>query len=116
MWLIMLTLFMNLNITHNFSAQKSTENVLAGQPMAIMPVGLAKQLLEMYAEKLRYATAGEIIKRLIKSLDKCADDGDLTEAVTTAIDWVAERELIQNIVNENWGAYEVLPNGAPSYL
>lgn len=96
-----------MNITHNFTTQKSTENVLAGQPVAAMPLELAKKLLANYAKHLQYATSSAIITNLIEELHKCAMDGNVDGAIVASLDWIAERELVHNILNEKWDAYEV---------
>lgn len=96
-----------MNITHNYSTQQAINNVTANQAMAVMPADLAQTLLRIFAEKVRYASSAAIIEDLITKLGKCADQGDIGSAIEVSLNWVAERELIQNIINEKWDAYEI---------
>lgn len=95
------------NVTLDFSQHSSLENMIVDQPVAVMPVELAKNLLKMYAEKLRYATGTEIINKHIASLKEFAINNDLQGALGASLSWITERELINNVSQGNWDAYAV---------
>jgi hypothetical protein len=98
-----------MNITLDFTANNSVKNLTENQPLAVMPAGLAKKLLEMYAENLARSSNQDIITRHIKNLSKISETGDLQAAMEASLEWIAERELIQNIQHDYWDAYEVKP-------
>lgn len=108
---------MEKNIVLDFSTSKSVGNVIAHEPLAIMPSELARKLLRIYAESLGETSAYKIIERHIEKLEECKHGaGNITKALEVSLNWVRERELIQNIQNENWDAYstvEMSTNPAP---
>lgn len=82
--------------------------MVVDQPVAVMPAELAKKLLQMYAERLRYASETEIIRDHIKTLEKFATANDLEGAMSASLSWLTERELINNIAQGNWDAYKAV--------
>ena len=96
------------NITLDFSQHSSLSNMVVDQPVAVMPEVLAKKLLQMYAEKLRYASIAEIIRGHIKTLEQFATASDLEGAMNASLTWLTERELINNVAAGNWDAYNVV--------
>jgi hypothetical protein len=101
---------MQKNITLDFTANKAVENLTAGQPLAIMPAELAKKLLMLYATELRKSTAYNIVSAHISNLRRIMDASNdvLSEAIVCSINWIQERDLIDNVVAENWDAYTVV--------
>ena len=98
----------NQNITLDFSVNKSIEGLTAGQELAIMPASLAKRLLEAYAVNLSRASARGIIQEHVEVLQSVST---VDEAIEASLTWVAERDLINNIIAKNWDAYRVeIPN------
>lgn len=95
------------NIVLDFTANKQMENLLAGQPVALMPADLAKKLLQMYAKNLRAAEPSEIIFNHITALQACGERNDLQGAMAASTSFLLERELIENVVNEQWDVYNV---------
>ena len=93
-----------MNVVLDFTANKSLANVTANQPVALMPASLAKRLLEMYAARLVKADTSEIIAAFKGSIDVY---GTVTEAVQVALEFVQERELIDNIQAGYWDTYAV---------
>jgi len=87
------------NVIYDFSV------VNTKQDLAIMPVVLAKKLLQIYAKKLKNATAEYIIKEHVYALNACTS---LDEAVDASLCFVQERELIDNITENNWNAYAIV--------
>lgn len=76
------------------------------EEIAIMPASLAQRLLKDYANHLALATTKEIVGRFLDDVRNASGES-LEFAVATAKSWVQERELIDNIVNNNWDAYKV---------
>ena len=82
------------------------------QEVAIMPANLAKKLMQNYATKLQRAPVSEIIESLTEDLvditvnmDKLSSEKQLAKAVQCALEFVQTRQLIENVVAENWNAY-----------
>lgn len=98
---------MKKNITLDFSSSQQMENLTSNQPLAIMPAELAKKLLRMYADSLFATDTRTIITDHIDILTARAKDNDLPGAINASLSWIVERELISNVVNGNWSAYEV---------
>lgn len=92
------------NITLDFTASKSVSNAVANQPVAVMPAGLAKRLLQMYASELASASSRHILSGYRDGIDI---HGTIEEAIVGALEFVQERELISNITTGNWDAYKV---------
>ena len=110
---------MSKNITLDFTAGKSLNNIATEQPLAIMPAVLAQKLLSMYAEKMYYSSADAIISRHADDLKQYANANDLDGAIQASLSWVMERELIANIQSGNWDAYAVaedLKPVSPEYI
>jgi len=82
------------------------------QDVAMMPANLAKKLLRDYSKQLVAASPYDIVEGLINDLKDCYSLSNPKEVVTGAIqrasEFVQERQLINNIVAENWNAYEVV--------
>lgn len=95
---------MNPNIILDFTANKAIESLTAGQPLAIMPAELTKRLLKHYASSLVHASDTDIIMRHIDTLRACKD---VDEAVETSITFIQERDLIKNVIAEQWDIYAV---------
>lgn len=96
-----------MNITLDFTKQNTIDVVVENQPVAVMPAKLAQKLLRLYATKLKNSRASDIINNLIGDLRTCAENQDLNNAKDIVLSWAAERELIDNISEENWDAYAV---------
>lgn len=92
------------NITLDFTSEKALNGLTAGEPLALMPASLAKKLLTNYANSLRSSTAEEIINKHIHELQRAAD---MDDAIQMSLDFVTERDLIKNVCNGNWYAYNV---------
>jgi hypothetical protein len=92
------------NIVLDFSANQQFNNLLANQPLAVMPADLAKRLLTNYANRLHTAKFATIMNDHIQVLSNVEN---MTEAINASLSFVQERELIQNCVNQNWDAYAV---------
>ena len=82
------------------------------EPVAVMPTALAKKLLAMYADKLVNASAEQIIRPIISSLEdllmgKNTDSN--AESVYKATEecklFIQERQLIDNCAKRKWDAY-----------
>ena len=90
------------------------------QEVAVMPANLAKKLLVEYATKLVSVSSSEIIDNHInnlKSIRHTGMQGDrLTNVIKCSTEFVQERQLINNIVAENWNAYEVPTQDAATVL
>lgn len=96
-----------MNITLDFSSNKSVTNVTTQQELAVMSASLAKKLLKMYAEQLGgYASSTTIINKHIEELRACEN---VDKAITVSIDFISERELINNAAGGQWDAYKVEP-------
>lgn len=100
-------MYNNANVTFDFTNHSALDNITAQQPVAVMPAGLAKKLLKMYARNMRSSTSMEIISRHIADLKECAEQSDLQGAIEASLGWIVERELVENISAENWDAYAV---------
>jgi hypothetical protein len=80
------------------------------QDVAIMPANLAKKLLQDYATKLKRATSAEVIRPLISELEGSINTThsfktEVDNAIAICINFVQERQLVENVLAENWGAY-----------
>lgn len=97
---------MNLtqNVVLDFTSNKSINGMLTGQPVAIMPAELAKKLLADYAIKLNKTTLSSIIEEHVSKLRESKDHHDM---MVKSIEFIQERELIQNCATKNWEAYTV---------
>lgn len=93
------------NIVLDFTVTKSVDSLLAKQELALMPADIAKMALMALAEKLQYSKGREIMKEFIKQLESVEDAVDKGEMV--ALQWVQERALIANVLQQNWDAYKV---------
>lgn len=85
-------------------------DMLADQPLAIMPAALATKLLLSYINGLTKSNSWKIITAHIRKLEETRDnkDGaDLAAARRLSLGWLQERELIDNIIAGNWDKYEV---------
>jgi hypothetical protein len=91
----------NKNVVYDFT---QTPN----QPLAIMSAPLARKLLQIMVDHLSGATARDIIADFMMSLQS-GGDANLEHVLSTAIAFVEERTLIDNVVAENWDAYKVEP-------
>lgn len=89
-----------MKITLDFTKTATTVD----QEVAVMPANLAKRMLEFFANQLVDVPAYDIIDRHIQDLHQCTT---VNEAVELSISWIQERELIRNIQDKNWKAYEV---------
>lgn len=96
-----------MNIKFNFATQNVVNQVVENQELAVMPAALAQKLLRIYANNLSTDTSDSIIQDHINTLRNCQRERDLDGAIKASLAWVAERDLIQNIVHENWDAYKV---------
>lgn len=96
-----------MNITHNFTGQQSLNNLSKNQELAVMPAELATKLLIKYASGLSNATTREIVDAHIDALLECRDNPTINKAVQVSMSFIAERELIKNIIAGNWDAYKV---------
>lgn len=101
----------NLNVTLDFTIiQQDTQ-----QPVAVMPAELAKKLLKMYARGLVNASPRDIILPIIDELQgiingkEPKDNTKVQEAVQACMQFVAERQLIDDCAHENWNAYSTAP-------
>ena len=97
---------MNLTqtVVLDFTSNKSINGMLAGQPVAIMPAELAKKLLADYATKLSKTTLSSIIEEHVSELRESKNHQDM---MVKSIEFIQERELIQNCATKNWEAYTV---------
>lgn len=102
-----------MNIRFNFATKKTIDVATDNQELALMPAELAQKLLRIYTRNLQTARASDIINNLIGDLRTCAEKQDIGLAVNTAFSWIAERELINNIKEENWDAYKVQGETSP---
>jgi hypothetical protein len=100
---------MDKNIILDFSTNKTMENMLSGQPMAILPAELAKKLLLDYSLTWNKTSPESIINNHINDLCKARTEGNIDMAIRMSIAWIQERELIGNILSSNWDAYAVKP-------
>lgn len=98
-----------MNIKFNFATQNAINQVVENQELAVMPAALAQRLLRIYAKQLTGTTSRDIIAQHIKTLSSFAENNDLDAAIKESLAWVAERDLIQNIIHENWEAYNHVP-------
>lgn len=98
-----------MNIKFNFATQNAVNQVIENQELAVMPAALAQKLLRMYAKELTSSTNRVIINDHIEVLRGCANENDLDAAISASLVWAAERDLIQNIMHENWEAYNYVP-------
>jgi arginine repressor len=96
-----------MNITLDFTKQSTINAAIEQQPVAVMPATLAQKLLRLYATKMKSSRASDIINNLIGDLRTCAEHQDVDMAKSAVLSWAAERELINNIEEENWEAYTV---------
>lgn len=98
----------NLNVTLDFTIiQQDTQ-----QPVAVMPAELAKKLLKMYAKGLYKAAPRDIILPIIDELQGIINDKEghsVERAVQACMQFVAERQLIDDCSKENWNAYSTIP-------
>lgn len=98
----------NLNVTLDFTIiQQDTQ-----QPVAVMPAELAKKLLKMYAKGLVNASPRDIILPIIDELQGIINDREdksVERAVQACMQFVAERQLINDCAHENWNAYSTAP-------
>jgi hypothetical protein len=94
----------SMNVVLDFTTNKSINGVLAGQPVAILPAELAKKLLAEYASKLVKSSLENIIEDHVQNIRNSEDHAEL---MRKSIEFIQERELIQNCAAENWNAYEV---------
>jgi hypothetical protein len=97
------------NIVFDFTQASQAKVLLKNQPTALMPAVLAQKLLRMYAKELTKAKVEDIIEEHIHHLMIAKDNGDLKRAIEASLTFVAERELIKNIADEQWDAYAVNP-------
>ena len=93
-----------LNIVLDFTTNKSIEEMTAGQPVAVMPAELAKRALMALAQNMVKATWQGIVQEHIDRLDDCKS---LKDATKLSIEFVQERQLIENLLNERWDVYNV---------
>lgn len=93
---------MNNNLKFDFTT--SINGVVNNQPIAILPAELAQRVLKVYAESLMTTLSRSIIDKHISNL-KEADN--VTEALEISLEFIQERELVQNVLQAKWDAYEV---------
>lgn len=96
-----------MNIKFNFATQNVVNQVVDNQELAVMPAALAQKLLRIYAEGLVETSNRSIINQHREVLKGFAENNDLNGAILETLSWIAERDLIQNIMHENWDAYKV---------
>jgi hypothetical protein len=98
----------DLNVTLDFTIiQQDTQ-----QPIALMPAELAKKLLKMYAKGLVNASPRDIILPIIDELQGIINDKEdksVDRAVQACMQFVAERQLIDDCSKENWNVYSTEP-------
>lgn len=94
----------NQNIVLDFTQNKSIEEFTGQQDLAIMPANLAKKALKALADRLSNASLSTIVGQHVDNLNSC---NNMTEVIKTSIEFVQERDLIQNLVAENWNAYSI---------
>ena len=80
--------------------------------VAVMPAGLAKRLLKLLAKELEPASANMIALKHLEVLnlvrgDIISEKATLDDFVQANLDFVIERQLIDNVTKENWDAYKV---------
>jgi hypothetical protein len=92
------------NIVLDFTINKSVESLTVNQELAIMPANLAKAALKSLAKDLSKTSQHEIVETHVAALRSC---GSMNEVVNTSLEFIQERELIQNLAAENWDAYSV---------
>lgn len=97
-----------MNITLDFTSKNSVNNIISNQEIAILPSKIAKRLLKSYVTALRGASNSQIIESHITRLTQLKENRDLEGAIQASLEWIAEREIIQNVMNENWDAYKVI--------
>lgn len=97
------------NIVFDFTVNKTMENLIANQPVALMPAALAQKLLTTYAERLVKASPQDIIAEHIDSLLPVQKEGNLAVALDISLNWLQERDLIQNIAAKKFDLYTVKP-------
>jgi hypothetical protein len=94
----------NANIVLDFTLNKSLEEMTTGQPVAIMPEWLAIEALKSLAKDLSGASLYDIIEMQVEKLRSCKN---LNDTKIVSIEYVQKRDLIDNLVAENWSAYKV---------
>ena len=90
----------NQNIVLDFTTNPLNNN----QPLAVMPAHIAKLALSQLAHILGSVSLGTIKERLVDKIDNCKTVEDL---ITVTYEFTVERQLVENIVRENWDAYKV---------
>jgi hypothetical protein len=95
----------NPNVVYDFTQNNS-------QPLAIMSATLAKRLLTIMSHRLVGASTSTIIDDFVEQLLQLqrleqAGDATIQDVINAALMFVEERNLIDNIVAENWNAYKV---------
>lgn len=88
------------------TAQQPVNN----QDLAIMPADLAKRLLRLMAKHLNTTAISFIVEEHVDVLRACST---MEEVLTVSGNFIQERVLIENVISENWDAYEVKTIGAP---
>lgn len=78
------------------------------QEVAMMPANLAKKLLKEYAQRLTHVGVRVIVQKHIDELIKASNEQGMTEVLTITTEFLQERQLIEHISNDNWGAYAMI--------
>jgi hypothetical protein len=93
----------NQNVVLDFT----TNTAMDKQELAILPASLAKKVLKMYADNLVKASSREIIGNHIDALRSAMNEPKAMEnVVKISMDFINERNLIENCAAENWKAYD----------
>lgn len=92
----------NNKVVYDFTQTNSQLDV------AIMPASIAQRALKALAEQCSKTSAHHIMQDHVNELQKLADDTQNYRAfIAKSQDFVQERQLMDNIQAENWGAYAV---------
>lgn len=75
--------------------------------VAIMPAGLAKKLLKLAAATSSSTITSDLMETQVNHLRVLTYMGQYDEFVKANLDFVLERQLMNNIENEKWDAYTI---------
>lgn len=89
------------NVIYDFCNTK----LLESQPVAVMPAGMARKLLEFSSFFIRNMSFEEIKADIIKDLHQAPT---IEELELRALSFIQMRELLDNVEKKNWSAYSVL--------
>jgi hypothetical protein len=90
------------NVILDFTS--SLTNLTANQELAVMPAEIAKRALRALVSQLHSTSFRDVKNDIVHDLAQTTTMEELTSTMTA---FLQERELVDNVVSENWDAYRI---------